>query len=64
MNTLLKALKSRTVWYGIVIMALGGAQMFAQDIPVRPLYQALFYLTAGLFIIILRFDTDDSISDK
>lgn len=59
-----KALKSRTVWLGIIISTLGVFQSFVNIIPVNPIYQSLIAVFLGVVIVILRFDTDDAISDK
>lgn len=61
---MLKAFKSRTVWMGIGLTILGVLQTFATDLPIRPLYQGLFAAIIGILIIVLRFDTNDAISDK
>ena len=60
----MKAFKSRTVWLGIVITILGALQAIAPNLPINPLYQALFDILLGILIIVIRFDTKDAISDK
>ena len=59
-----KALKSRTVWLGIVIMALGVLQEYVDFLPVAPGYRALIGICLGATVIILRFQTNCSIHDK
>lgn len=58
------ALASRTVWMGIIITVLGVAQTFAPELPIKPIYQAAFDVVVGVLIVVLRFDTRDSIVDR
>lgn len=59
-----KALKSRTVWFGILVMALGVLQNYVDYLPVNPAYRALLGIVLGAVVIILRFKTTCSIHDK
>lgn len=60
----MKALKSRTVWMGVVVTVLGVVQTFAPALPISPLYQGVLAIAVGILIVVLRFDTDDAIADK
>lgn len=55
--------KSRTMWLGGVVTVLGVLQAFAQDLPIRPLWQGLFAVVVGLLVMVLRLDTHDSITE-
>ena len=59
-----KGLRSRAVWVGIVLTVLGVLQVFAPDLPIRPLYQGLFAAVVGILIVLIRYDTTGSIDDK
>ena len=59
-----KALKSRTVWLGILVMALGVLQEYVDFLPVAPGYRALIGVLLGAIVIVLRFNTHCSIHDK
>lgn len=56
-----KPTKSRTIWLGGVISTLGVVQVFAPALPIHPLYQGLLAIVVGLLIVVLRYDTHDSI---
>ena len=59
-----KALKSKTVWLGIILAALSALQGFVMDITMNPKIQAVLGFTLSVIIIILRFVTTGSIDDK
>lgn len=59
-----KALKSKTVWLGILVAVLSAIQGFIMAIPLDPLQQALIGLGLSILIILLRFVTHGSINDK
>ena len=60
----IKALKSRTVWLGILIMGLSTAQGYVNFLPTTPFYQMLMGILLGAIVIVLRFKTTGSIDDK
>jgi hypothetical protein len=64
LDYLKKALKSRTVWFGIVISGLGFIQSIVYEFPISPLYQGILGVVLGAIIVLLRLDTEDAIDDK
>jgi hypothetical protein len=61
---MMKALKSRTVLFGILVMALGVLQNYVDFLPVEPQYRALIGIILGAIIILLRFKTNCAVYDK
>lgn len=59
-----KALKSKTVLFGILIAALSALQGFVLAIDIDPRNQALIGFGLSTVIIVLRFLTNGSIDDK
>jgi uncharacterized membrane protein len=59
-----KALKSRTVQYGIAIAVLSVLQGFIGFLPTSPVVQAIIGCLIASGIVILRFITTQPISDK
>jgi hypothetical protein len=59
-----KALKSRTVWFGMAISGLGFIQSIVYEFPVSPAIQGVIGVILGAAIVLLRMDTDDAIDDK
>ena len=59
-----KALKSKTVQYGIAIAVLSVLQGFVGFIPANPAIQALIGCAIASGIVILRFITTQPIRDK
>ena len=54
---ILQALRSRTVWLGIVVAVLSVLQGFVVRVPVSPLVQAGIGIAIAVAIVILRFLT-------
>ena len=63
-DRLQKALKSKTVWFGILIAALSAIQGFLMEVIMNPKEEALIGFTLSIIIIVLRFMTEGSIDDK
>lgn len=59
-----KALKSRTVWLGMVVTVLSTFQGLVSEIPVPYYVQGAIGSILGIAIILLRMDTTDGIADK
>jgi hypothetical protein len=59
-----KALKSKTVQYGIAIACLSILQGFVGFIPANPAVQALIGCAIASGIVVLRFITTQPISEK
>lgn len=59
-----KALKSRTVWLGIIVMVLSVLQEYIDFLPVKTEYRILIGIFLGLIIILLRLKTTGSIDEK
>ena len=63
-DRLQKALRSKTVWFGILIAALSAIQGFLMEVIMNPQQEAIVGFTLSIVIIVLRFMTTDSIDDK
>lgn len=59
MDKLKQALRSRTVWYAILIAILSVLQGFVFLLPVSPIEQMIIGLVAALGVIILRYITKE-----
>lgn len=59
-----KALKSKTVRYGIVIAVLSVLQGFVGYIPASPWLQAIIGCSIASGIVVLRFITTQPLSEK
>lgn len=57
-------LRSKTVWLGIIVALLSVAQGFIFQIPVAPVIQAAIGGAIAVAIVVLRFMTTQSISEK
>ena len=64
MRELKKALKSKTIWFGIIVAVLSVLQGFIFVLPFDPHWQALVGVLIAVVIVILRFLTHGSIDDK
>ena len=64
LHRVIKALKSKTVWFGIIVAALSALQGFVTEIPMEPKAQAFLGFGLSVIIIVLRFITTGSIDDK
>jgi uncharacterized membrane protein YccC len=54
-------LKSKTVWFGVIVAMLSVLQGFVFDLPLKPALQALIGCIIAAAIVILRFMTEGSI---
>ena len=61
---LTQALKSRTVWLGIVVAVLSVLQGFVAQLPVSPLAQAGIGITIAVAIVVLRILTTQPLTEK
>ena len=59
-----KAMKSRTVWLGIIVTVLSTFQGLISEFPVPYYWQGIIGSALGIIIILLRLDTTDGIADK
>lgn len=59
-----KALKSRTIWFAIILAVLSVLQGFIFHIPVEPLYQATIGVALSVIVTVLRIITTGSLDDK
>lgn len=66
MNTtiLLAVLRSKTVWYAIIIAVLSVLQGFIFAIPVAPQYQAAIGCAIAVGIVVLRAVTTQPLTQK
>lgn len=61
---LLRAYKSKTVIFGIIVAALSALQGFVLAINIDPIHQALIGFILSIIIIVLRFVTTTDLDDK
>lgn len=64
MAYLRKALKSRTVWLGMIVTIMSTFQGLVSEMPVPYYVQGIIGSVLGIGIILLRLDTKDGIADK
>lgn len=64
MDYIKKALKSRTVWLGMIVTVLSTFQGLVSEMPVPYYVQGIIGSVLGILIILLRLDTSDGIADK
>lgn len=64
MDLIKKALKSKTVLYGIAIAVLSVLQGFVGFLPTSPWVQAVIGCTIASGIVVLRFVTTQPIAEK
>lgn len=64
MELIKKALKSKTVLYGIAIAVLSVLQGFVGFIPTSPWLQAIIGCSIASGIVVLRFITTQPLSEK
>lgn len=60
----MKAFKSKTIWFAIVVAVLSVLQGFVFVIPVEPYVQAVIGVALAIIITLLRFATHGSVDDK
>ena len=61
---MLQVLRSRTVWFAILIAVLSVLQGFVFALPLSPLHQALVGCAIAVAIVILRAITTQPLSTK
>ena len=59
-----KALKSKTIWFAIVLAVLSVLQGFVVILPIDPQWQALIGVVLAVIVVLLRFSTRRPIDDK
>ena len=64
MDNFKKALKSRTVQFGVALACLSVLQGFVGFVPASPAVQALIGCSIASAIVVLRFITTQPISEK
>jgi hypothetical protein len=64
MNTLTQALKSKTVWYAIVLALLSILQGNLQVLNLTPVMQMYAGMAIAAGIVVLRFVTTQPITEK
>ena len=63
-NMIFAALKSRTVWFAMLLAVLSVLQGFVFALPLAPLHQALVGCAIAVGIVILRAITTQPLSGK
>jgi hypothetical protein len=56
-----RPVKSKTIWFSIIIMVLGIFNAFVVQVVVDPLQQMIILIILGLINIYLRFKTDQAL---
>lgn len=64
MNTLIQALKSRTVLFAILLAVLSVLQAYIFLLPITPVHQMFVGVGIAVAITVLRFITTQPISEK
>ena len=64
MKHLQAALKSKTVWFAMLLSGLSLAQGLILEIPLSPIWQAIIGMVLSACVIVLRFITKQSVYDK
>jgi uncharacterized membrane protein YgaE (UPF0421/DUF939 family) len=59
-----QALKSKTLWFAVVIAVLSVLQGFIFQLPLTPLWQAVVGCVIAVIVAILRFVTTMPLSEK
>lgn len=59
-----KVLKSKTIWFAIIVAVLSVLQGFVFYVPFEPIYQAILGIFLAVVITVLRFATTGSLDDK
>ena len=57
-------LKSKTLWFAIIIAVLSVLQGFVFQLPLTPLWQAIVGVGIAVIVTILRFVTTQPLSEK
>jgi hypothetical protein len=61
---ILQLLKSRTVWFAIIVAVLSVLQGFVFLLPINPLYQMFTGVAISVGIVIFRMITAEPLSSK
>ena len=64
MKHILAALKSRTVWFALILSVLSIGQTLVFQMPIDPIWQGIIGMALAACIIFLRFITNQSVYDK
>lgn len=64
MELILKALKSRTVWFGILVSVLPILAQYIGVFNLTPMMQMVALQVIAGVVVVLRFLTTEAISDK
>ena len=64
MQLLLQLLKSRTVWFAILLAIAGVLQPLVVNLPMPPLAQAGVSVVLAVIIVVLRIATTMPVSEK
>ena len=63
-TTMRKALRSKTIWFSILLAALPIIPTYIGEFDLTPIQQMLVVQAIAVIVAILRFVTDKPISDK
>lgn len=64
MQNLIQLLKSRTVWYALIVAVLSVVQAYVGLVPTTPVNQMLIGCAISVGIVIMRLLTTMPVSDK
>jgi hypothetical protein len=59
-----KILRSKTIWFAMIVAILSVLQGFVFYVPIEPIYQAVVGVALAVIITVLRFATHGSLDDK
>lgn len=62
--TVRKALRSKTIWFSILLAVLSTIPAYVGELDLGPLAEMLLLQAIAIIVAILRFKTDSPISDK
>jgi uncharacterized membrane protein YgaE (UPF0421/DUF939 family) len=57
-------LKSKTIWFAVIIAVLSVLQGFIFQLPIAPVWQAVVGCAIAVVVVILRFLTTQPLSEK
>lgn len=64
MSNLIQALKSKTVWFAILVAVLSVLQAYVFLLPITPAQQMQVGLLLAVLVVALRFATTQPLSEK
>ena len=64
MTTILQLLKSRTVWFAILLAALSVVQGYVGLLPLTPVQQMYVGIAISVIVTVLRIVTTQPVSEK